>query len=173
MAAIVNESGKKENRELRIHALGTVPAFTAATADLDTIVRIGTGVSDLSRTQSWNVTNEKDITGVTDASVARGEETLDISPYYTRKDSPLALLLQKIDENELEQDDIVYWYYEAKVDDEGETIQAWKKRAHVMPQSFGGPADNTDSIPFNLALSGKKIPVSFDFATMIFTEVTP
>lgn len=169
---ITTETGKKENRELRIHCLGTKVASEVTGAADDVIVRIGRGITDMSRAQAWNTTSEKDVTGVVDASTTRGEETLDVDPYYCRADSPLAARLQEIDESELELDDIKGWYYEAKVDGDGETIYAWKKLADIMPQSFGGSAENADSIPFNLALGGKKISLDFDFSTMAFSEIT-
>ncbi len=157
----------KEARELRYHALDARidPTGTAL------ITQIGHDNTGLTRETSWNTTSEKVVTGAQTEYTTRGEETLSIDPFYCRKGDSVSLLLQHIDMDELEGDAIKRFYYEAKVDEEGETIYAFKKLASVKPTSFGGEATEADAIPFELALSGKKIPQEFDFMTGTFTDV--
>jgi hypothetical protein len=168
--ALGNDTGLKQDRKFRAHYLGTVLAATATTASADTICRIGRGINDLSRSLSWNTTAEKDVTGVVDATSTRGDEALTVDPYYCRKDSPITAMLQEIDEKNYELDNVKHWYYEAKVDDTGATMYAFKQLADVKPTGFGGAADNADAIPFELTLSGEKIPMDFVLASETFTE---
>ena len=171
MPAAITTTTAKEVRETRLHFLGTKVFTIATTVASDVIQQIGHDNTDMSRASAWNTTSEKVVTGVTTASSTRAEETLGVDPWYCRKDDLVGIMLQDFDQNELELDNIKHWYYEAKVDSDGNTIYAFKKLADVKPTSFGGAADNADSIPFELSLSGKKIELDFDFATMTFTEV--
>jgi hypothetical protein len=159
---------QKEARELRYHALDARLELSADAL----ITQIGHDNTGLTRDTSWNTTSEKVVTGAQTEYTTRGEETMSVDPFYCRKGDPVSLLLQHIDMAELEGDAIKRFYYEAKVDETGETIYAFKKLASVKPTSFGGEAAEADSIPFELALSGKKIPQDFDFATGEFTDVT-
>ncbi len=158
---------QKEGRELRYHALDARIYLTAEAL----ITQIGHDNTGLTRDTAWNTTSEKVVTGAQTEYTTRGEETLSIDPFYCRKGDPVSLLLQHIDMEELEGDAIKRYYYEAKVDETGETIYAFKKIASVKPTSFGGEAANADTVPFELSLSGKKIPQEFDFATGAFTDV--
>ncbi len=158
---------QKEARELRYHALD-------ARIDLSEealITQIGHDNTGLTRGTTWNTTSEKVVTGAQTEYTTRGDETMTVDPFYCRKGDPVSLLLQHIDMDELEGDAIKRYYYEAKVDETGETIYAFKKLASVKPTSFGGEAVAADAIPFELTLSGKKIPQDFDFATGEFSDV--
>ena len=96
-----------------------------------------------------------------------------VDPFYCRKGDPAAALMYLIDEEELELDAIKRDYFEAVVDEDGNTVYAFKQTVDVKPQSFGGPAEDGDSIPFELTFSGNKTPMNFDLATELFTPKTP
>ena len=168
---MANTLGEKHKREYRMSFLGTKHIEEAPFTVFDVLERIGEDNTDLSRNQAWNVSSCKVVTGKVTATSSRGGASMSVDPFYCRKDSEIALLLQDIDKNEKDLDDIKHWYYEAKIDELGKTIYAFKQYADVKPISFGGPAINADAIPFELSLGGKKTELNFDFVTNQFIDL--
>ena len=131
---------------------------------------LGEDNEDLTRERSWNSEQKKNVLGNTTVTSTMDGETITAEPFYAREGDAMALLLQHFDEKDLELDSIKRNYYEAKIDNEGKTIYAFRKVADIMLKSVGGPADDADNLPFDISLSGSKIEMEFDLATETFTE---
>jgi len=134
---------------------------------------IGEDNDDLTRAISWNTNTVKNVVGHTSTSSTKSEETVSADPFYAREGDAMAALLQHFDETNAELDSIKRNYYEAKIDNTGATIYAFRQIADIKLQSVGGPADDADSLPFEISLSGAKIEQNYSFATEKFTDVTP
>ncbi|MCL2391986.1 MAG: hypothetical protein FWC66_05180 [Oscillospiraceae bacterium] len=132
---------------------------------------IGEDNDDLSRDISWNNETTRNVLGRRVSSSTRSDEGVSTDPFYARQDDPLGLLLQHLDETKAELDAIKRDFYEAKVDNDGVTIYAFKQIADLMVQSAGGAAADADNIPFDIALSGARVEQDFDFATQTFSDV--
>ena len=124
----------------------------------------------LTREISWKNEQKKNVLGVTTATSTLEGESISAEPFYAREGDDMALLLQHFDEKDLELDSIKRNYYEAKIDNEGKTIYAFRKVADIMLQSVGGSSEDADNMPFEISLSGAKIEMEFDLATETFTE---
>ena len=159
----------RELREYRYHALDARIDVNTGMPEIEQIFHDN---EDISREVNWEDTITKTVTGRVDAYSTRNEETLSASPFYCRKGEPVAAMLQWFDGQELEGDAIKRWYYEAKVDEDGFTLYAFKKLAIVKVTSVGGPATEADQVNFDLILAGAKIEQDFDLATGEFSDVT-
>lgn len=162
----------KQRREQRRHY---IDARIDATTGTPVFYRLGNDNEDLARSIGWDTSTVKVVTGVTATTSTRSDETLTTDPFYAREGDPMALLLQHFDETSAELDEIKRFYYEAKIDNDGETIYAFKQMADIKLTSTGGAATDGDNLPFEMSLSGAKIPQDFDLATEEFTDkaVTP
>ena len=134
---------------------------------------LGEDNDDLSRDIGWNSDTKKNVLGNTTTSSTISEDTISNDPFYARDGDDMNLLLSHFDINRAELDSIKRNYYEAKVDNEGETIYAFRQVADIKLQSVGGSAEDADNLPFEISLSGPRVEVNFDFATETFTEKTP
>jgi len=130
---------------------------------------IGEDNDDLTRAISWNTNTVKNVIGHTATTSTKSEETISADPFYAREGDDMALLLQHFDQVGAELDSIKRGYYEAKIDNEGETIYAFRQMADIKLQSVGGPSEDADNLPFEISLSGAKVEMDYDFATEKFT----
>lgn len=131
---------------------------------------IGEDNDELTRDKEWNEDKKKNVFGNTVVSNTHSGDTISADPFYARQGDPMGILLQHFDMENAELDSIKRNYYEAKIDNEGETIYAFRQLADVLLQSVGGSSEDADNLPFNLTLSGPRVPQNFDLATETFTD---
>ena len=130
---------------------------------------LGEDNDDLTRDVGWNSDTKKNVLGNTTVSSTITEDTISADPFYSRSGDEMNLLLSHFDINRSELDSIKRDYYEAKVDNDGATIYAFRQVADIKLQSVGGSAEDADNMPFEISLSGPRVEMSFDFATETFT----
>jgi len=131
---------------------------------------IGEDNEDLTRERSWNSEQKKNVLGVTTTTSTLEGESISVEPFYARQGDAMAVLLQHFDKHDSELDSIKRNYYEAKIDNEGKTIYAFRKTADIMLNSVGGPSEDADNLPFEISLSGAKVEQEFDLATEAFSD---
>jgi len=171
MGVVNKDDVKRSKREQRIHFLDVNTKGLNATLEL---YLLGEDVEELIVEVNWNTNTKQNILGKTVVTSKRGDESISgLKIFAYEPDDPLTVLCEYLYEQELDMDDIKRWYFEAKVDDDGETITAFKKIADVKVTSVGGNADNPDGYEIDLVLSGKKIPQTFDFDEYVFADITP
>ena len=161
---------KQERYQRRFYVDARVDPTDAATPD-PIFYLLGEDNDDLTRDISWSNEQTRNVLGVTRSTSTVDGETVSAEPFYAREGDDMALLLQHFDMTKAELDSIKRTYYEAKIDNNGDTIYAFRQVADIMLQSVGGPADNADNLPFEIALSGPKVEMEYDMATETFTEI--
>jgi hypothetical protein len=169
MPTVNKENVKRSKREQRRHFLDVNLTGLVGTLLL---YLLGEDIEELNREISWNTNTAQNILGKTVVTSKRGEESISsLKIFAYEPDDPLTLLCEYLDEQEADMDDIKRYYYEAKIDADGDTITAFKKVADIKVTSVGGGADSPDGYEVDLVLSGKKIPQSYDYDTDTFTNV--
>jgi len=130
---------------------------------------IGEDNEDLSRETDWNENKKKNVFGNTVVANKRTGDSIDTDPFYAREGDAMSKLLNHFDLEALEGDKIKRDYYEAKIDNTGKPILAFKQVADITLQKVGGSSEDADNMPFNISLSGARIKCDFDLATETFT----
>jgi len=157
-------SGQKLKREYRAHY---IDASATGTGTLN-FVRIGKDNDDLTRTINYETESFKNVIGETEVTSTRSEDSMDVDPYYIRKDEPLGELLIRIDIEGLELDDLKRSYVEVIMQENG-TSEAFMQVADITPTSAGGASSDGVTVPFTLTLGGTKTKGSWDTSTKTFT----
>jgi hypothetical protein len=133
---------------------------------------IGEDNDDLAREKNWNEKKSKNVFGNTVVSNTVSGDSISADPFYAREGDAMSDLLHHFDLNNSELDSIKRDYFEAKIDNKGETISAFKQVADIKLGSVGGSSEDADNMPFEISLSGPRIEQDFDLATETFTDKT-
>ena len=133
---------------------------------------LGRDNTDLSAELSWDETDELNVLDEMTSTNKLTAVSTSIEPYYARRDDEMALYLIDLYARRADLDDIVAVYYEAMIDNEGETIFANKQECVILIQSIGGDSTDAINIPFNMKKIGKPVEQNYVFATETFTDKT-
>jgi len=161
------EALPKQAREQRRFYLDT--RLDTSTTGEPELYPIGEDNEDLSREADWNENKKKNVFGNTVVANKRTGDSIDTDPFYARQGDAMSALLHKFDLEMADGDKIKRDYYEAKIDNEGKCISAFKQVADITIQSVGGSSEDADNMPFNISLSGPRVEMNFDLATEKFT----
>lgn len=141
-------------REHFAHFINATPEDTTAVYE-----RLGVGNDTLSRTKNMNVEKTQDVTGNNEITITKGDEEVDVTPYYARRGTKLFDLLMRLDDDDAELDQLLTDYVEVKIwEDSTGTIlnTATKRECYIEITEVGG--DTTGfQIPFNIHLRGAKV----------------
>jgi hypothetical protein len=168
MGIVNNATSKRRERKQRRHyldvnltGLGGTPA----------VYLLGEDIEELNREKTFDTESPKNILGVTTTTSTLGEQSIGGLTVYAREPDALTDLCDHLDETDAELDAIKRWYYEAVIDEDGETVYAFKQVADVKVTSAGGASTDPNGYTVDLTFSGDKIPQNYVFATDTFSDV--
>lgn len=145
-------------------------AFALFFEDDNTLELIGKGIEELSIEQGADVSKKQDVTGNTEVSLNSYEKTTALDPIYVSGGNKFSETLDKIEEQELIGDDVIYpfvWAKAYKKTADGK-YAAWKQSAVIELTSFGGDTSGVQC-PATLHWIGERTFGTFDPATKQFT----
>lgn len=133
---------------------------------------IGDKVEELSIAMNPNINTVSDVTGNTSTTLDRYQEQTDVSPMRARKESKLfailyAIVKEKKTLSDVERDFLCVNVFDASAGQ----YSAWKQRAVIAVQSFGGNTQGLD-VPFNIHWMGERTHGTFNPSTNSFTPST-
>lgn len=176
----------------RIHERGKSMNITGkgyiARKDFMVLANVGTGAADeweligdrveeMSLKMNPNIETVSDITGMTETTLDKYQVETEVTPMRARRDSKLFGILYDIVKNEktlsdVERDFLCVSVFDSETVGTGDTAVttygAWKQRAVIAVQSFGGGTAGLD-IPFVIHWVGAKTQGSFNPVTKEFT----
>jgi len=155
-------------REEFAHYLNCTPGGGTATYE-----RLGSGMDSMSRARNMEVNAVRDITGDTEITVTKGNETVDVSPYYAKRGTKLYEFISGLDDSDAELDETLTDYVEVKAWTEGGVVlnKAAKRECYIEVAEVGG--DTTGLVlNFNVHLRGAKVLGTWDPTTKTFTPAT-
>lgn len=138
---------------------------------------IGDRVEEMSLTMNPNIETVSDITGMTETTLDKYQVETEVTPMRARRDSKLFAILYDIVKNEktlsdVEREFLCVSVFDSETTGTGEgaatAYAAWKQRAVIAVQSFGGGTTGLD-IPFVIHWVGGKAQGSFNPDTKEFT----
>lgn len=138
---------------------------------------IGDRVEEMSLKMNPNIETISDITGMTETTLDRYAVETEVTPMRARRDSKLFAILYDIVKQEktlsdVEREFLCVNVFDSETTGTGDaaitTYAAWKQRAVIAVQSFGGGTAGLD-IPFVIHWVGAKTQGSFNPAAKEFT----
>jgi len=130
---------------------------------------LGRDNTELSAELSWDETDELNVLGEMVSTNKLTAVAITVDPYYVRRDDELGMYLLDLYARRADLDDVKAIYYEAMIDEDGETIFANEQSCVILIQSIGGESTDAVAIPFNLKPTGSPVAVDYDFDTETFT----
>lgn len=131
---------------------------------------IGKNVPDMSRTLNNTVSQEQDVLGNTNTTIAQGNQITSVSPFKIEKDSVIGKELYAIYKEGKSLDDLKYTFVEIFLFDEVSegAVGAFEQSAKIDLKSWGG---NFDSLyaPFDVVWEGPRVQGTWTKATKTFT----
>lgn len=149
---------------------------TASTAEWELI---GDRVEEMSLKMNPNIETVSDITGLTETTLDKYQIETEVTPMRAKRDSKLFAILYDIVKKEktlsdVERDFLCVSVFDSETTGVGEaavtSYAAWKQRAVIAVQSFGGGTGGLD-IPFVIHWVGAKAQGTFNPKTKAFTAV--
>ena len=152
-------------REEFAHFLNCTPGVATAT-----YFRLGSGNDTLSRAKNMNVEKTRDVTGDNEITITKGDEQVDVTPYYAKRGTPLFDYLMELDDKDAELEETETDYVEVKAWEEGGVVlnTATRRKCYIEIGEVGGDTTGLQ-IPFNIHLKGVKEHGTWNPATKTFT----
>lgn len=129
---------------------------------------IGKKIEEMSLEMNPNIETLTDVTGDVQTTLDKYEKQTSVSPYFARKESKMAAWLYNVvrEERTLSEVEKEFLCVNIFAGSDGK-FDAWKQRAIVAVQSYGGSTKGLQ-IPYNIHWTGKKT-----YGTVSITEGTP
>lgn len=159
-------SAGRIKREYFAHFINVTPSESTATYE-----RLGSGNDTLSRAKNMNVEKTRDVTGDNEITITRGDEEVDVTPYYAKRGTGLFDMLQDFDDNDRELDELLTDYVEVKMwEDETGTVlnTATRRECFIEITEVGGDTTGLQ-MPFNIHLRGVTTKGTWNPTSKTFT----
>lgn len=132
---------------------------------------LGEDNESMERSRNNTVSQTKNVLGVSTSKVTKGNQITTVSPYLVRRDSAVSKELYEIDKLDKQNDDVKYTFMEVSIFDKvaEEKFAAWIQDGKIDLKSWGGPAADGLTAPFDIVWEGERTHGVYDRAANTFT----